>query len=58
VLYFAGMLIMAFNVWKTTAMGRAADAPIPSPSLPSDLPHSWKQAPQVPVAPVAPPAHA
>ena len=28
-LYFGGMLIMAWNVWKTVASGRAADAAIP-----------------------------
>ena len=28
-LYFSGMLIMAWNVWKTVASGRAADAAIP-----------------------------
>jgi len=32
-LYFAGMLIMAWNVFKTIAAGRAADAPIPAPVL-------------------------
>jgi cytochrome c oxidase cbb3-type subunit 1 len=30
VLYFSGMLIMAWNVWKTIATGHAADAPIPA----------------------------
>jgi len=29
-LYFGGMLIMAWNVWKTIATGRPADAPIPA----------------------------
>jgi cytochrome c oxidase cbb3-type subunit 1 len=28
-LYFSGMLIMGWNVWKTVAVGRATDAPIP-----------------------------
>ncbi len=28
-LYFSGMLIMAWNVWKTVASGRATDASIP-----------------------------
>jgi cytochrome c oxidase cbb3-type subunit 1 len=32
-LYFAGMLIMAWNVFKTIAAGKAADAPIPAPVL-------------------------
>jgi hypothetical protein len=29
VLYLGGMLIMAWNCWKTLAAGKAADAPIP-----------------------------
>jgi cytochrome c oxidase cbb3-type subunit 1 len=29
VLYFSGMLVMAWNTWKTLAAGRAQDAPIP-----------------------------
>jgi cytochrome c oxidase cbb3-type subunit I len=28
-LFFTGMLVMAYNVWKTVADGRAVDAPIP-----------------------------
>ena len=28
-LFLAGMLVMAYNVWKTVADGRAVDAPIP-----------------------------
>jgi cytochrome c oxidase cbb3-type subunit 1 len=31
-LYFAGMLVMAWNVWKTIAAGRPQDAPIPAPA--------------------------
>jgi len=31
-LYFAGMLIMAWNVWKTIAAGKAQDAAIPAPA--------------------------
>jgi len=31
-LYFAGMVIMAWNVWKTVAAGRATDAAIPQVS--------------------------
>ena len=31
-LYFAGMLIMAWNVFKTAAVGKAADGPIPMPA--------------------------
>jgi cytochrome c oxidase cbb3-type subunit 1 len=27
--FFSGMLIMAYNVWKTIASGKAYDAPIP-----------------------------
>jgi len=30
VLYLGGMLVMAWNVWKTLAAGRAQDAPIPA----------------------------
>ncbi len=30
-LFFAGMLIMAYNVWKTVAGSRPVDAPIPAP---------------------------
>jgi cytochrome c oxidase cbb3-type subunit 1 len=29
ILFFTGMLVMAYNVWKTVAAGRAVDAPIP-----------------------------
>jgi cytochrome c oxidase cbb3-type subunit I len=29
-LFLAGMLVMAWNVWKTALGGRTADAPIPS----------------------------
>jgi cytochrome c oxidase cbb3-type subunit 1 len=29
-LFLAGMLLMAWNVWKTAAGGRAVDAPIPA----------------------------
>jgi len=29
-LYFAGMAIMAWNVWKTVAAGKPHDAPIPA----------------------------
>jgi cytochrome c oxidase cbb3-type subunit 1 len=32
VLYFSGMLIMAYNVWKTIASGRSVDAVIPLPA--------------------------
>jgi cytochrome c oxidase cbb3-type subunit 1 len=32
VLYFAGMLIMAYNVARTIGAGKAADAPVPLPS--------------------------
>ena len=28
-MFFSGMLIMAYNVWKTVAAGKAVDAPIP-----------------------------
>jgi cytochrome c oxidase cbb3-type subunit 1 len=31
-LYLSGMLIMAWNVWKTIAAGKAVDAAIPAPS--------------------------
>jgi cytochrome c oxidase cbb3-type subunit 1 len=31
-LYFSGMLIMAYNVWKTVAAGRPAEAAIPAPA--------------------------
>jgi cytochrome c oxidase cbb3-type subunit 1 len=31
-LYLAGMLVMAFNVWKTVAGQKAVDAPIPAPA--------------------------
>jgi cytochrome c oxidase cbb3-type subunit 1 len=30
VMYLGGMLIMAWNTWKTVAAGRAVDAPIPA----------------------------
>jgi cytochrome c oxidase cbb3-type subunit 1 len=30
-LYFAGMLVMAWNVWKTIASGKRQDAAIPAP---------------------------
>jgi len=29
-LFFAGMVIMAWNVWKTIAAGKPQDAPIPA----------------------------
>ena len=29
-LFFAGMLIMAWNVWKTVRSGKAYEAPIPA----------------------------
>jgi len=29
-LYFSGMLVMAYNVWKTVMAGRAEDARIPA----------------------------
>jgi cytochrome c oxidase cbb3-type subunit 1 len=32
-LYFAGMLVMAWNTWKTVAGGRPADASIPAPAM-------------------------
>ena len=32
VLYLAGMLLMAWNVWKTIAAGKAQDAAIPAPA--------------------------
>jgi len=32
VLYLAGMLLMAWNVWKTIASGKAQDAAIPAPA--------------------------
>ena len=31
-LFFAGILIMAYNVWKTVAAGRPAEAAIPAPA--------------------------
>jgi len=31
-LYLAGMLIMAWNVWKTIAAGKPAEASIPAPA--------------------------
>jgi cytochrome c oxidase cbb3-type subunit 1 len=34
VLYLSGMLIMAWNTWKTFAAGRAADVGIPAPASP------------------------
>ena len=33
VLYLSGMLIMAWNTWKTLAAGHAQDAPIPGAAL-------------------------
>ncbi len=30
VLFLAGMLIMAYNVWRTIAGGKAVEAPIPA----------------------------
>ena len=33
VLYLSGMLVMAWNTWKTLAAGKAADAPIPAAAL-------------------------
>jgi cytochrome c oxidase cbb3-type subunit 1 len=32
-LYFAGMLVMAWNVWKTAAGARPVEALIPAPSM-------------------------
>jgi cytochrome c oxidase cbb3-type subunit 1 len=32
-LYLAGMLVMAWNVWMTVLSGRTADAPIPLPAV-------------------------
>ena len=32
-LFLSGMLIMAYNVWKTIAGAKAVDAPIVSPSV-------------------------
>ena len=29
-MFFSGMLIMAWNVWKTVRLGKAYDAPIPA----------------------------
>ena len=31
-LYLSGMLVMAYNVWKTVAGHKAVDAPIPAPA--------------------------
>jgi cytochrome c oxidase cbb3-type subunit I len=31
-LYLGGMLLMAWNVWKTVAAGRSVEAPIPAPA--------------------------
>ena len=31
-LFFSGMLIMAYNVWKTVSSGKAVDAPILQPA--------------------------
>ncbi|HUL96707.1 MAG TPA: cytochrome-c oxidase, cbb3-type subunit I [Usitatibacter sp.] len=33
ILYLSGMLVMAWNTWKTLAAGRAQDAPIPATAL-------------------------
>jgi len=33
VLYLSGMLVMAWNTWKTLAAGKPADAPIPAAAL-------------------------
>ena len=33
VLYFSGMLIMAWNVFKTVAAGKPVEAPIPAPAM-------------------------
>jgi cytochrome c oxidase cbb3-type subunit 1 len=30
VLYLSGMVVMAWNTWKTVMAGRAVDAPIPA----------------------------
>ncbi|MCA2998248.1 MAG: cytochrome-c oxidase, cbb3-type subunit I [Rhodocyclaceae bacterium] len=37
-LFFSGMLIMAYNVFKTVAAGKAYDAPIPEGMSPGSLP--------------------
>jgi cytochrome c oxidase cbb3-type subunit 1 len=37
-LFFSGMLIMAYNVFKTVAAGNAYDAPIPEEMSPGSLP--------------------
>jgi cytochrome c oxidase cbb3-type subunit 1 len=37
-LFFSGMLIMAFNVYKTIAAGKAYDAPIPDAIWPGSVP--------------------
>jgi cytochrome c oxidase cbb3-type subunit 1 len=37
-LFFSGMLIMAYNVFKTVAAGKAYDAPIPEGITPGSLP--------------------
>jgi cytochrome c oxidase cbb3-type subunit 1 len=37
-LFFSGMLIMAYNVYKTVAAGKAYDAPIPEGMTPGSLP--------------------
>jgi cytochrome c oxidase cbb3-type subunit I len=31
-MFFSGMLIMAYNVWKTVAGGKAVDAPVLVPA--------------------------
>jgi cytochrome c oxidase cbb3-type subunit 1 len=33
ILFLAGMLLMAYNTWKTVAAGKPVDAPIPTPAL-------------------------
>jgi len=33
VLFFTGMLIMAWNMWKTIAGARPVEAPIPAPVM-------------------------
>jgi len=32
-LYLGGMLIMAWNVWKTVTAGKSVEAPIPAPAM-------------------------
>jgi len=33
ILFLAGMLLMAYNTWRTVAAGKPVDAPIPTPAL-------------------------